>query len=211
MTLSRGSVWGVVWFHTPPEQRAFGFWRLILQDDADGGGGYRTGCELAWRFGERMNLSLQPEWRHVTRDAQFVEEAGGDFIFAELEQRSLDLTGRFNVSFSNTLTLETYLQPFMAWGDFERYRVLAAERTRDFIASPHGDPGYDFTMESLNLNAVLRWEYRPGSTLFLVWSRSHFDWTESQQLDFRPWGDLKDNFRLEPENTIMLKISRWLG
>ncbi len=211
LTLRRGNVWGVLWVHSPQRQKLFGLWRLIVQEFNDGGGGFRTSGELAWRLGEKMNLSVEPQWRHVTQDAQFVEEIDGDYIFAELEQRSLDITARFNFSFSNKLTLETYLQPFMAWGDYERYRVLLAEGGRDFTLSTHGDPGYDFTMESLNLNAVFRWEYRPGSTLYLVWARSHFDWIESQQLDFQPWDDLKNNFLLEPENTFMLKLSRWFG
>lgn len=210
-TLRRGNHWAVLWAHSPPRQKLFGLYRLIVQRFRDGGGGYRTGGELRLRMGEALNLSVEPEWRHVTQDAQFVEESGGDYIFAELEQRSLDLTARFNYNFSNTLTLETYLQPFMFWGNYERYRILISEGTRDFRPSPHSDPGYDFTMESLNLNAVLRWEYRPGSTLYLVWARSHFDWIETQQLDFQPWRDLEANFRLEPENTIMLKISRWIG
>jgi hypothetical protein len=211
VTLRRGNHWGVLWVHSPSEQKFFGLWRLIMQQFRDGGGGFRTSGELSWRLGERLNLSLAPMWRHVTQDAQFVEEIAGDYIFAELDQRTLDLTARMNLSFSNTFTLETYLQPFMAWGDYERYRILTEEGTRNFRPSPYGDPGYDFTMESLNLNVVWRWEYRPGSTLFLVWARSHFDWIESQQLDFQPWNDLKTNIQLEPSNTFMLKISRWFG
>jgi len=211
MTLRRGNIWAALWMHSPRDRDLFGFWRLILQHNADGGGGYRTGGWLSARLGSRLTCSLSPGWKHVKQDAQFVEEFNGDYVFAELDQRTLDLTTRMNLSFSNRLTLETYMQPFMAWGDYERYRVLAGEGTRDFLASPYGDPGYDFTMESLNLNAVLRWEYRQGSTLYLVWSRSHFDWIEAQQLDFQPWEDLKANFKLEPENTIMLKVSRWFG
>ncbi len=211
VTLRRGNHWAVFWIHSPSEQRLFGLWRLILQQFRDGGGGYRTNGALSWRLGERLNMSVGPMWRHVKQDAQFVEEIEGNYVFAELDQRTLDLTARMNLSFSNTFTLETYLQPFMAWGDYERYRILTEEGTRDFHPSPYGDPGYDFTMESLNLNAVLRWEYRPGSTLFLVWARSHFDWIEWQQLDFQPWNDLKANIRLEPTNTFMLKISRWFG
>ena len=67
----------------------------------------------------------------------------------------------------------------------------------------------NFDTRSLLGNAVLRWEYRPGSTLFLVWthSREFDDGTGDFQLR-RDWSAL---FRSQPTNTVQLKVSYWLG
>ena len=67
-----------------------------------------------------------------------------------------------------------------------------------------------FTFRSLRGNVVLRWEYRPGSTLFLVWNQGRqgsasLEGTNSYQ------GDLRDLFRLPASNTFLLKVSYWLN
>ena len=78
-----------------------------------------------------------------------------------------------------------------------------------------GAPSYTFTdptftVRSLRGNAVLRWEYRPGSTLYVVW-------THSSQLPDLPRGSIDFNedvgalFHGPSENIFLLKVSYWLG
>jgi hypothetical protein len=71
------------------------------------------------------------------------------------------------------------------------------------------DPG-GFNFKAFQSNMVFRWEYNPGSTLFLVWNEGRQGSTglEGTQ-DFQ--GDVRDLFRLHPANTIMLKVSYWLN
>ena len=69
-----------------------------------------------------------------------------------------------------------------------------------------GNPNFNYV--SLRGNAVLRWEYMAGSTLYLVW-------TQSRQ-NVEPTGDFQfgDSFRnllsVKPDNIFMLKITYWL-
>jgi len=77
--------------------------------------------------------------------------------------------------------------------DFAPYAGLAA--------SP------DFRQRSLRGNAVLRWEYRPGSTLFLVWSQARQDSGADPEL--RPWRNLRRTFTDQGANTVMAKLSYW--
>ena len=59
-------------------------------------------------------------------------------------------------------------------------------------------------------NVVFRWEYDPGSTLFLVWNegRRGLDSIEGPE-NFN--GDVRDLFRLHPVNTFLVKVSYWLN
>ncbi|MGH7521353.1 MAG: DUF5916 domain-containing protein [Gemmatimonadales bacterium] len=174
-------------------------------------------------------------------DTQFF---GTRYVFAHLEQNSVSMNTRLNVTFSPTLTLELFLQPLIASGDYTRYNIFAAPRSsrrleyqRDFgtyrrtLASDPKDPATilldadtdtlsgaetfrfpdpSFTFRSLRGNAVLRWEYRPGSTLFVVWTRS-------SQIDDLPRGqidlgsDVGDLFQGPAENIFLVKVSYWLG
>jgi hypothetical protein len=57
---------------------------------------------------------------------------------------------------------------------------------------------------------VFRWEYRRGSTLFLVWNQGRSD-NASLAGDRSFWGDYQDLFRLHADNTFLLKVSYWIN
>lgn len=155
------------------------------------------------------------------------------YIFADLFQKSISMNTRFNVTFSPNLTLELFLQPLISSGAYSRFKEFAAPRglTRlvygedigtavrtDSVridpdgggpAAPFAFAEPDFTFRSLRGNAVLRWEYRPGSTLFLVWARSGESSLSRGVLDFGE--DARALFRGPSENIFLIKVSYWLG
>jgi hypothetical protein len=155
-------------------------------------------------------------------------------VFAHLEQNSLSMDTRFNVTFSPTLTLELFIQPFIASGAFRDYNEFAAPRTsrrlvygRDMgtVADSGGIVTVDadgpgpaasysfsdptFTFRSLRGNAVLRWEYRPGSTLFVVWTRQGSSDVARGQIAFGE--DAGALFRGPSANIFLVKVNYWLG
>lgn len=65
----------------------------------------------------------------------------------------------------------------------------------------------DFNIVSLRGNAVLRWEYRPGSTLFLVWQQQRFD--RRPFGDFDPGRDYRDIGRVQADNVFIIKVNYW--
>ena len=72
----------------------------------------------------------------------------------------------------------------------------------------------DFHWRSLRGNAVLRWEFQPGSTLFLVWTQSpETDVTSIRGTDFefRPLQSLENSFTDEGENSFLIKCRYWFG
>jgi hypothetical protein len=74
-------------------------------------------------------------------------------------------------------------------------------------APPIDLPNPDFTFASLRGNAVLRWEYLPGSTLYFVWTTNRADQTASGDFDFG--GSLKQLSSSPGEHVFAVKISYW--
>ncbi|MGH7672836.1 MAG: DUF5916 domain-containing protein, partial [Gemmatimonadales bacterium] len=217
----------------------------------DGDCDYSASLSAELRPRSNVSLSLGPSIGHQETGFQFVDSYadsaytafdGRRYVFARLEQNSLSMDTRFNVTFSPTLTLELFMQPFIASGDFSRYNEFAAPRAsrrlvygRDIgtvgVTPPAtaGDPATitvdadsagpapsysfpdpTFTFRSLRGNAVLRWEYRPGSTLFAVWTRSsRLPSLRRGEIDFRE--DAGAIFRGPSENIFLIKVNYWLG
>ena len=160
---------------------------------------------------------------------------GGRYVFARLDQTTAALVTRLNVTMSPTLSFQAYAQPFVAHGAFGDPAQLRAARTyafdaygRDvgtreaaeggFTVDPDGPsgpaasffvPDPDFSLRSLRGNAVLRWEYRPGSTLFVAWQQSRTQ--DAWSSDFDLGGMTRDLFRARPDNVVMVKLSYWLN
>ncbi len=131
------------------------------------------------------------------------------FVFGDLKERILDLTTRADLTLTPSLSFQLYAQPYLAVGNYERFDELLVPKT--YIYAPY-DLGYspDFNDKSLRGNAVLRWEYRPGSTLYLVWSQNRYE--GSQNLgDFSPRRDLRTLMRAQGENVFMMKVNYWFN
>ncbi len=167
-------------------------------------------------------------------DSTATQFFGRRVVFAQLFQNSIGMNTRLNVTFSPTLTLELFVQPLISSGTYSRWREFATSRTTrkltygvdigTVIPTAQGDtidpdgagpaqPFFvarrDFTFRSLRGNTVLRWEYRPGSTLFVVWTRS-------STIPNRPEGDIRgadvgDLFQGPSENIFLVKVNYWLG
>ena len=94
-------------------------------------------------------------------------------LFGARDYNAADLTLRANVIFRPTLSLQLFTQLFAARGRYSDLRLLGG--ADDFRAFEDYPKRRDFARASLRSNAVLRWEYRPGSSLFVVWQRASGD------------------------------------
>lgn len=133
-------------------------------------------------------------------------------VFGARDTRSLDFTLRSTVTFTPDLSLQVYSQLFLARGRFDEFRIL---QDPDNLASFDPYPKRsDFTLNSFQSNVVLRWEYRPGSTLFVVWTQGRSERVQQNPLAPRtpsPYnrsiGDrIGDAFDIFPQNTLLVKI-----
>jgi hypothetical protein len=155
---------------------------------------------------------------------------GNRYVFAELGQTSLSGNIRMNWIFNPRLSLELFAQPLIASGDYYHFKELARPRSYDFnrygqngstfdgvnyVADPDGagpaapiavgNP--DFNFRSLRGNAVLRWEYMPGSTLFLVWTQSRSN--EENIGNFRFGHSVGELLRADADNIFAVKVTYW--
>lgn len=134
-------------------------------------------------------------------------------VFGERDTRSLDLTLRSTVTFIRNLSLQVYSQLFLARGKFKNFQVMQnRDDMADFDPYPKRD---EFSLNSLQSNVVLRWEYRPGSTVFLVWSHGRSSRDVLNPLApigpspyDRPVGtQIGDTFDIFPNNTFLIKVN----
>jgi hypothetical protein len=116
------------------------------------------------------------------------------------------------------MTLQVYAQPFISKGTYTNVRELSATpRAADYdsryqayddTAVTNNIVGFNF--KQFRSNVVFRWEYRPGSALFVVWSQGRRRFTGSEGT--RSFGgDLEDLFDLRPDNTFLVKLSYWIN
>ncbi len=159
---------------------------------------------------------------------------GHRYLFSELDHTTVFLNTRINITFKPDLTLELYGQPFVASADFEGLRELLAPSTYAFLrygkdvgtvtregsqlsVDPDGAgpaPRFrvaegDFNRRSLRGNVVLRWEWRAGSTLFLVWQHQRAGAEELN--DLRIGRDLDRLLSSPSRNVFAIKASYWFS
>ncbi len=171
------------------------------------------------RAGTRTSFELSAGYEARVTDAQWVQNYGSalsdttHFTFARLDQDVVQLTARANVTLSPTLSLQLYAQPFIASGDFSDWREIADPYARDYDArfQPYGggaDPA-GFNTKQFNSNVVFRWEYRPGSVLFVVWQQGRADARNPGTFDLGR--DVRSLFATHPDNTVLVKMSYWFN
>lgn len=165
--------------------------------------------------------------------------SGGDkrYLLGTLHQRSASLTARLNYTMTPRLSFQYYAEPFLSAGRYDdlkevtnpraarfsdRFRVYASSQvqrigyTEELEIDRDGDGAADFRIDDPNFdtkqfrsNAVLRWEYRPGSSLFLVWSQDRS--LDENDGIFAMRRDARRLFASKPTNVLLVKASYWLG
>jgi hypothetical protein len=149
-------------------------------------------------------------------DSQWVGEvadpSGTRYVFGRLEQRTHSLTLRVNYTMTRNLSLQLYGQPFVSTGRYVSYKELVdgrAVRYEDRYAPYEYDDNADFNVLSFRTTNVLRWEYRPGSTLFVVWQQGREG--EGVPGRFALGRDYSDLFSTPSSNTLLVKFAYWMN
>jgi hypothetical protein len=182
--------------------------------DEEGGWNMRVGPNLAVQPSTRLTAQVSTNFNRGLTVAQWISnrDVSGDgvtdHVYGRLRQDVLDVTARATYAFTRDLTLQMFLQPFVAVGDYTDIKRLA--RARSFEFAPAELPSNpDFNTKSLRGNVVMRWEYVRGSALFLVWNMSTAD--ASRPGVFSPFRDLGDTFGADGTHVFMIKMNYWLG
>jgi hypothetical protein len=184
----------------------------------DGDGSYWYGLEpnLDLRPTTALALRFGVEYERNRRDAQWVRQVGlppdPHYVFGRLDQTTTAVTIRVDYTITPTLSLQMYARPFVSAGAYDEFKELVdplgdsnAERYDPYAYL--GNP--DFNVLSFRSTNVLRWEYRPGSALFVVWQQGREDFT--QQGNFRFGRDFGDVFAAPSSSTLMVKLAHWFN
>jgi hypothetical protein len=172
------------------------------------------------------------QWVGAFDDPTATATYGKRYVFGKMDQTTLSANIRLDWTFTPRLSLQVFVQPLISAGDFLEFKELARPGSYDlpvygtrgstislndgtYTVDPDGigpaasfsfgNPQYNFT--SIRGNCVLRWEYLPGSVLFLVWTQSR---SNDQQIGGFEFGPSVDKlWHMVPDNIFMIKLSYW--
>jgi hypothetical protein len=170
----------------------------------------RSRSNLNWEFGTRYQWN-----RDNTQHYGNFGAIGSDttqYVFAHLDQWLLSFTARLNYTASPTLSVQLYAEPFVTAGEYTNPRDIADPRASNYDDRfrPVTRALSGFNQKEFNASAVLRWEYRPASTLFLVWTQGRFQ-GDRDEGTFDARRDYQNLFGARPDNTFLVKMAYWFG
>ncbi len=198
--------------------------------------------DLTYKPTNYLALTISPSYDKAYSDLQYVTETGYKssprYIFGSIDQKTISTSFRVNLNISPNLTFQYWGQPFVATGKYYNYKFITEPMANSYhdrfwtyndsqltFDTDHfnvdenvdGKTDYTFGKDDFNFkqflsNLVIRWEYSPGSTLFLVWSQTRSSDTGSGQMDFfNNLGDLFNNGKNMPHNVFLIKFSYRFG
>jgi hypothetical protein len=183
-----------------------------------------------------LDLTTVAQYLQTVADATATATYGSRYVFGRLQQRESSLPLRLSLALSPKLSLQLYAQALLSAGDYPEIKELAAPRTYDFpvygrdvgtiardpelafyTVDPDGGgaaPPFrlalpDFNLKSLRVNAVLRYEFRPGSAAYLVWTDRRQDGRNPGEASFGR--DLGRLFEAPGDDVLLVKLAWWFG
>jgi hypothetical protein len=194
---------------------------------------------LGYRPSKTLRFSLTPGFSQNRASLQYVttieNNNGNRWVFGHLDQKTLSASFRVNLNLTPELSLQYWGQPFISAGKYSGFRHITNsmadnyyDRFRQFADSEisydateeiyrvteTGGRSYEFDNPDFNVkeflsNLVIRWEYQPGSTLFLVWSQNRKSFHNDGSFEFsRDTGRL---FGEHPHDVFLVKLSYRIG
>ena len=201
-----------------------------------------TEIEISYKPSNYLSFSLNPGISRSFSELQYVDRKefnGSDrYIFASIDRKTINTSFRINLNLSPDLTLQYWGQPFIATGKYYAHKYitdpLAGEYHDRFSTysenqismiedmyyideDENGSTDYSFDKNDFNVqeflsNLVIRWEYNPGSSVYLVWSQNRSSDNNTGTLDvLNDMGDLFDSEAQKPHNVFLVKFSYRFG
>jgi hypothetical protein len=195
-----------------------------------------TGAAVNIQARSNLDVFLALDWTQRAEPMQYitqVDDTAGrtHYVFGEIQQTIASLTTRVNWTFSPRMSLQVYAQPFIAAGNYrelkdvdnphaerfaDRFHVLQGNDYMEVDGTVHvshnGTYSFarpDFNFGELRSTVVLRWEYRPGSAVFAIWSHGRTHAVDDGRLDLG--NDLSNLAGAPAEHIVMIKANYWIG
>jgi len=203
---------------------------------------YSTGLDISFKPTNYIVFTISPSYNKSYSELQYITETDNNgsprYIFGSIDQHTISTSFRVNLNMSPNLTFQYWGQPFVATGKYYDYKHISqpmASRYKDRFTTytenqiswdgdqynidenSDGKTDYSFGKNDFNFrqflsNLVVRWEYNPGSTVYLVWSQTRSYSTDTGQMDFlNNLGDLFNKGKNVPHNVFLIKFSYRFG
>jgi hypothetical protein len=198
------------------------------------------GTHLSYRPVDALDIWLIPSINMTDRTLQYITTKDLDadekrYIFGSLQQKTMEMSLRLNLSITPNFTLQYWGQPFISVGEYSEFKKITlpqAEQYNDRYQIYSGNeiawddvhavyqvtegPGLnysfenpDFKVKEFKSNFVARWEYVPGSTIYLVWSQGRSRSVTDGEFDISK--DMEDMFDIYPHDIFLVKLSYRFG
>ena len=197
--------------------------------------GFDISVTAATRVIPELRLDLVPSLTIVDNQRQYLDTVadpsatdtyGARYLFGHLRRREAAVQLRATLALSPDMVITVFAQPFVSVGRYDQIGELASagsDQVRWYDTAVH-DPGVrtivdrgtsfsisepDYTVASLRSTAVLRWEFRPGSTLYVAWQQDRGGATSPLAQPLH--SALKGPFDQSAIHTLAIKLSYWFG
>jgi len=207
-----------LWYYVQTDSRKAvnGIWQSFTFRDEKGATDWGADPEVTFRPTTFLSISAGVHFEVMDEDTQWVDNvasaAGTRYVFGRIHQETLGLTARINYTITPNLTVQIYAQPFVSAGFYGDYKDLVSPRATPFDAQFQSStyPGNpDFNYKSFRTTNVLRWEYRPGSAVYVVWQQGREGVSDVGSFRYRH--DLVEMFGIPASNVFLVKFSYWLN
>jgi hypothetical protein len=197
---------------------------------------YRPSTSVTVSVGPEFGIEHQNlQYLLSFSDPLAVSTYGRRYVFGELDQKTYAANIRVNWTFTPELSLQLFAQPFIATGSYSKFKELQKPKSDEYliygngnstlvkdasntyqvdsdgsgtgIGTSFGNP--DFNVKSIRGNAVLRWEYLPGSTVYFVWTQTRENYDDAGEFQFSK--SLSRLASTQPDNIFMIKMSYYLN
>ncbi len=192
-----------------------------------------AGVDLRVAAGFTRDITIA-QWVENIDDPTATATYGARYVFGTLDQTEVSASVRLDWTFTPKLSLQLYLQPLLSVGSYTDFKELRQPDTYTFNSYgsggstiQKGDGSYtvdpdgtgstqsftfddpDFNFKSLRGNLVLRWEYLPGSTLYLVWTQNRTNEDDPGEFSFQR--DVENLLSAGTDNVFLIKVSYWIN
>ena len=204
-----------IWAYLESDQRPAVSMGVFTFNSTDGKGtsfhdvnpnvSYRPSSFLKASVGLHLSLNHdESQWVEATND--------GRYVFARIDQKTVGIQTRLNYTVTPNLSIQLYAEPFVSAGGYSNFKELVDGRSKSYEGRYKptvyaGNP--DFNYRSFRTTNVLRWEYKPGSTLFVVWQQGREATAPYGDYSFsRDFGAV---FDAPAKNVFLVKFAYWFN
>ena len=191
---------------------------------------------LKWQLSDRLSIISNTVVSRIIDNNKYVTTTSDEtnslkYLVGTIDRYTISSTLRFEYFVSPEISLQYYGNPYASTGKYNNFREVADASNKSldmrylgleskttsnnsYNLYNEGQLAYtiknpDFNYQEFRSNLVGRWEFRPGSTLYLVWTNTRTGY--SSQLDQSIWKSFGSIWNVRPQNVFMIKFSYWFS